>query len=69
MSYNGIDFAVAPELAKTVQVTTTTDALAYTEFSFGEGTCREVGCVTVYPVGAYKEEILFGADIIDGLRW
>ncbi|MGC9395166.1 MAG: hypothetical protein ACP5J4_09940 [Anaerolineae bacterium] len=68
MSYDGIDFAVAPDLAERVWVTTATDTLGYMEFSFGEGPCREVGCMTVYPVGAYREAIPLGADIIDGLQ-
>ncbi|MBN2390013.1 MAG: hypothetical protein JXR84_04785 [Anaerolineae bacterium] len=68
MSYKGIDFAIAPDLAEKVWITTTMDTLGYTEFSFGEGSCREVGCITVYPVGAYKKAIPFGADSIDGLQ-
>ena len=68
MSYNGIDFAVAPDLAEKVWVTTKMDTLEYMEFSFGEGSCWEVGCMTVYPVGPYREEIPFGVDIIDGLQ-
>ncbi len=45
-----------------------TDSLAAVEFSFAEGYCWEVGCVTVYPVALYRAEILFGDDIIDSLE-
>jgi hypothetical protein len=68
VSYNGISFTIAPDLGEGVLVNVTRDSPGYTEFSFGEGSCLEVGCVTVYPVESYREEILFGADIIDGLQ-
>jgi hypothetical protein len=68
VSYNGISFTIPLGLDEGVLVSMTRDSPGYTEFSFGEGHCLETGCVTVYPVESYREEILFGADIIDGLQ-
>jgi hypothetical protein len=49
-------------------VGTEPDSLAYVELSFApEGYCRDVGCVTIYPVESYREEVLFGADLIERL--
>lgn len=68
VSYSGISFAVDPVLGDEVFVGTP-DSLSYVEFSFApEGYCREVGCVTIYPVEPYRDGIPFGTDIIDGLR-
>ncbi len=67
VSHNGVSFTVDPALGQ-VFVRTEPDSLSYIEFAFApEGTCRDVGCVTVYPVVSYRKEIPFGADIIDGL--
>jgi hypothetical protein len=69
VSFNGISFSVDPVLGDGVFAGTASDSLDYVEFSFApEGYCREVGCVTVYPVESYREGILFGNDIIDGLE-
>jgi hypothetical protein len=49
-------------------VDTASDSPADVTFSLMPGGhCRDVGCVTVYPVASYREEVLFGDDIIDGL--
>jgi hypothetical protein len=69
ISYGGISFTVDPALGDKVFVDQTLDPLSCTHFSFAsEGSCQEVGCVTVCPVASYREEILFGDDIIDGLQ-
>ncbi len=68
VSHNGISFTLDPGLSDEVSVSTASDSLGDTEFSFGEGGCLQAGCVTVYPVRSYREEILFGSDIIDGLQ-
>jgi hypothetical protein len=69
VSYYGISFAVDPLLGDAVFVDTTSDSPGYAEFSFAlDDWCRAVGCVIVYPVEAYREEVPFGADVIDGLQ-
>jgi hypothetical protein len=68
VSYNGISFTLDPGLGDEVSASTASDSLGDTEFSFGEEGCLQAGCVTVYPVQSYREEIMFGADIIDGLQ-
>ena len=68
ISYNGISFTINPGLGDEVSASTASGSLGHTEFLLGEGDCLQVGCVTVYPVASYREDILFGADIIDGLR-
>ncbi len=66
--YNGISFTVDPVLGDMVFVRMAPGPPAYTEFFFAlEGYCREVGCVTVYPVDAFRD-YPFGDDIIDKLQ-
>ncbi len=69
ISYNGISFTLAPALGDKVFIMdTASDSHADVTFSLMPGGhCRDVGCVTVYPVASYREEVLFGDDIIDGL--
>jgi hypothetical protein len=68
VSHNGINFVLDPALDDEVYAEAASDSLGDVEFSFAaDGWCRDVGCITVYPVEAYREEILFGADIVDGL--
>ena len=67
--HRGISFAVDPVLGDEVYERTETDSLAYAELSFAlEGSCRDVGCITIHPVESYRETIPFGADVIDGLQ-
>jgi len=69
VSYGGISFVADPVVGDEVFVSTGRDSLADVELSLApEGSCRDVGCVTVYPVASYREGVPFGADIIDGLR-
>ncbi len=69
VSYGSIRFAIAPALGDKVFVSAEPGSPGHVEFSFApEGLCRDVGCVTVYPVASYRKEILFGADIIDRLK-
>ena len=69
VSLYGTSFAVDPALGDEVFAVPASDSLGDVEFSFApDGYCRQVGCITVYPVEAYREEILFGADIVDGLE-
>jgi hypothetical protein len=69
VSYNGISFISDPVLGDEVFASIAQDSLDYTEFSFApDANCREVGCVTVYPVESYRAGILFGNDIIHGLE-
>ena len=66
--YNGISFTVDPVLGDVVFMRIAPEPAGYTEFSFAlEGYCREVGCVTVYTVEAFRD-YPFGDDIIDELR-
>lgn len=69
ISYDGVSFTVDPALGDNVFVDEAFDPLGCTHFSFSsEGTCHEVGCLTVCPVASYREGIMFGDDIIDGLQ-
>ena len=68
VSYNGVSFTFDPNLGDEVVINTASDSPGYTKFSFGEGGCRQMGCVTVHPVESYRQDIRFGADIIDGLQ-
>jgi len=66
--YNGIRFTVDPVLGDVLFMSVALEPPGYTEFSFAlEGYCREVGCVTVYPVEAFRD-YPFGDEIIDELR-
>lgn len=68
ISYKGVRFTVAPALGNEVFAEVVPDSLSYVAFSFApEGHCRDVGCVIVYPVKSYREDIPFGADIMDSL--
>lgn len=67
--YNGISFTVDPVLGDVVFMSMAPDSPGYTEFSFAlEGYCREVGCVTVYPVEVYRDHPYGGDYIIDELQ-
>ncbi|MCP4539364.1 MAG: hypothetical protein GY832_19685 [Chloroflexi bacterium] len=68
IAHNGVSFTIDPTLGDEVLVSTASDTSGRTEFLFEEGYCYQVGCMTVYPVKYYREEIMFGADIIDGLQ-
>ncbi len=69
VSYHGISFTVDPVLGDAVFADTASDSPGYAQFSFApDGWCRATGCVIVYPVEAYREEVPFGDDIIDGLQ-
>ena len=69
VSHSGVTFAVHPVLGDEVFLRDEPDSLAQLEFSLApEGSCHDVGCVTIYPAESYRESIPFGADIIDGLR-
>jgi hypothetical protein len=66
--YNGISFSVDPVLGDGVFMRIAPGAPGYTVFSFAlEWYCREVGCVTVYTVEAFRD-YPFGDDIIDKLQ-
>ena len=67
--YSGISFAVDPAVGSEVFIRTEPGSRAYVEFFFApEGYCRDVGCMTIYPVESYREGVRFGADVIDGLH-
>jgi hypothetical protein len=70
VSYHGISFTVDPVLGDAVFADTAASGPpGYAEFSFAPGGwCRATGCVIVYPVEAYREDIPFGDDLIDGLE-
>jgi hypothetical protein len=69
VSYSGISFSSDLVLERGVFAEMVSESFDYARFSFApDGYCREVGCVMVYPVEAYREEIFFGDDIIDGLQ-
>jgi hypothetical protein len=69
ISYHGISFTVDPVLGEAVFADTASGPPGYAEFSFAPGArCRATGCVIVYPVEAYREDIPFGGDLIDGLQ-
>jgi hypothetical protein len=69
ISYDGISFTVDPALGGEVYVDLTADSLGCTRFAFSPGgSCHETGCLTVCPVDSYREEILFGDELIDGLQ-
>jgi hypothetical protein len=69
VSYHGISFTVDPVLGDAVFADTASDSPGYAQFSFApDGWCRAVGCVIVHPVASYREEILFGDDVVDDLR-
>ena len=69
--YNGISFTVDPVLGDVVFMSMAPDSpgYGYTKFSFAlEGNCYgEVGCVTVYPMEAFKD-YPFGDYIVDELQ-
>jgi hypothetical protein len=66
--YNGISFTVDPVLGDVVFMSMALEPPGYTKFSFAlEGSCQEVGCVTVYRVEAFRT-YPFGDDIIDSLQ-
>ena len=67
-SYKGINFNIDPVLGSQVFVQDGPDWLGGINFSFApEGFCREVGCITVYPVGQYRA-LPWGASLIDKLQ-
>jgi hypothetical protein len=69
ISYNGVSCSLDPALGDAVFVDTEAHALAWVELSLApDGYCRDVGCVTVYPVEAYRERVPFGADVMDSLH-
>jgi hypothetical protein len=69
VSHSGVTFRVHPILGDEVFLRSEPDTLAQLEFSFApEGSCHDVGCVTIYPAESYRGTIPFGADVIDGLR-
>ncbi|MCJ7735774.1 MAG: hypothetical protein MUQ10_00470, partial [Anaerolineae bacterium] len=69
ISYGGISFTVDPALGGEVFVDLTADSLGCTRFAFApEGFCHDTGCLTICPVASYREGIMFGDDIIDGLQ-
>ncbi len=67
-SYKGINFKVDPVLGSQVFVQDGPDWFGGINFSLApEGFCREVGCVTVYPVRQYRA-LPWGASLIDKLQ-
>ena len=57
VSYNGVSFSVDPVLGETVVAhIESIGVVSFTTFALApEGSCREVGCVAVYPVQQYEE--------------
>ncbi len=68
VDYNGISFSFAPLLGDEVSVYDALGAFNYVEFSFGDGYCLDVGCVTVYPVQAYRDGMPGGDHIVTELQ-
>ena len=65
VAYSGIRLALDPVVGDQVFVR---DSLAYLELSLAsEGSCQDVGCVTIHPVESYREGVPFGADILERL--
>jgi hypothetical protein len=71
ISFNGVSFTLDPAVAASVYLHTPSDAwdvAGWTGFWFSpEGWCEE-GCVNVYPVDSFLEEIPAGADVIAELQ-
>ena len=68
VSYDGISFTVDPILGDVVFMSRILEPPGYTKFSFAmEQPCREVGCITVYRVEAFRD-YPFGDYIIDELQ-
>jgi hypothetical protein len=69
VSQGGVTFALHPTIGDKVSLRSDPDTVAHLEFVFApEGSCQDVGCITIYPIESYQETIPFGADVIDGLR-
>ncbi len=69
VSHDGVSFSLDPALGDGVFVAPEPGWLDSREFSFqSEGYCREVGCVTVYPLGAYRDGTPFGGEIVESLQ-